>query len=178
MSRRNQLLLLACGLVAGLCISAFWPHEPARAVTTDRNDKFALVTVPVTAGVTGGVAGVPGPGALPLEGVFVLDFLTGRLQGGVLNNRSGKFVHAYYRNVAADFQIDPTAQPNYAIVGASANLPGARGVTPAAGVIYVAELTSGKVIAYSFPYRETNRPIPPMEMSPLDMFQFREATQQ
>lgn len=177
MNAKNQWTLLAAGLLAGICVAYFWPHEPAQAITVDRDSKFAMATVPVTAGVSGGVAGVPGPGSLGLEGVFVLDFLTGRLQGAVINNRSGKFTHAYFRNVAADFQVDPQAEPHYAFLGATANLPGSRGVTPAAGVIYVAELTSGKVIAYSFPYRESNRPLPPVEMTPMDFFQFREASQ-
>ena len=177
MSTKNQWTLLAVGLMAGACLTYFWPHEPAHAIAVDRDSKFAMCTVPVTAGVSGGVAGVPGPASMPLEGVFVLDFLTGRLQGAVVNNRNGKFTHAYFRNVAADFQVDPKAEPHYAFLGGTANLPGSRGVTPASGLIYVAELTSGKVICYTFPYRESNRPLPPVEMTPTDFFQFRETSQ-
>lgn len=174
---KQTLVLLVAGIACGLALAWFWPHEPALAIATDRDSKFVMVTVPVTAGVTGGVAGVPGPGSMPLEAVFVLDLLTGRLQGAVINNRSGKFQHAYYRNVAADFQVDPQAEPHYAIVGGTAQLTAGRGVTPASGVIYVGELSSGKVVCYSFPYGESNRPVPPIEMTPIDVFQFRESSQ-
>lgn len=158
----TQLLWLVAGLVGGLCIASMWPGEPAKAVTTDRNSKFALATSEVSFAGTS-------------EAVFALDFLTGRLTGGILNNRSGKFTHAYYRNVAADFQLDPKIDPTYAIVTGRCQLPGARGVTPAQGVVYVAELTSGKVAAYVFPYKESNQPLPPAELTPTDFFTFREA---
>lgn len=172
---KTTLLMLSAGIAFGLAVAWFWPHEPALAIATDRDTKFVLATVPVTAGVSGGVAGIPGPSSMPLEAIFVLDLLTGRLQGTVINNRSRKFQHAYYRNVAADFQVDPQAEPHYAIVGGTAQMTAGRGVTPASGVIYVGELTSGRIICYSFPYAESNRPVPPIELTPLDIFQFREA---
>lgn len=157
-----QMFWLVAGLAGGLCIASLWPGEPAQAVATDRSSKFALATSEVSFAGTS-------------EAVFALDFLTGRLTGGILNNRSGKFTHAYYRNVAADFQLDPKIDPTYAIVTGRCQLPGSRGVTPAQGVVYVAELTSGKVAAYVFPYKESNRPLPPAEMTPTDFFTFREA---
>jgi len=176
--KNNHVLLLCSGLLMGLCVSYFWPHEPALGITVDRDSKFAMATVPVTAGIGGGVAGLPGPSSLPLEGVFVLDFLTGRLQGAVLNNKMSKFTHAYFRNVAADFQVDPKAEPHYAFLGGTAALLAKRGIKPASGVIYIGELTSGKVIAYAFPYQESNRIMRPVEMTPIDFFQFREAVKE
>lgn len=160
--QETHLFWLVAGLAGGLAIASLWPGEPARAVTTDRNSKFALATSEVSFAGTS-------------EAVFALDFLTGRLTGGILNNRTGAFTHAYYRNVAADFQLDPNIEPTYAIVSGRCQLPGRRGITPAQGVVYVAELTSGKVIAYTFPYKDSQRPLPPAEMLPADMFVFREA---
>ncbi|MEX2288209.1 MAG: hypothetical protein WD648_14030 [Planctomycetaceae bacterium] len=153
---------LVLGVLAGLCLSYFWPHEPALAATTDRSDKFALATSPVT--------GV-------LEGVFILDFLTGRLQGHVLSNKVGKFSHAYYRNVAADFELETRAKPVYAVVAGHTPLTSTGPGSMAQGVIYVAELTTGSVNAYGFQYNESDRPLPPQQMIPLDRFQFREALQ-
>lgn len=160
----NRMVWLVLGVVAGLCIAYFWPHEPALAVTSDRNDKFAMVTSEVS------FAG-------SVEGVFVLDFLTGKLQGAVLNNKLGKFTHAYYRSLAADFGVDPSVEPKYAIVTGRAQLPSQGRATMATGVVYVGELSSGKVVAYGFPYNESNRPVPPVPLQPLDVFQFREPLQ-
>ena len=104
----------------------------------------------------------------------MLDFLTGQLTGGVMNNRTGRFQIGYTRNVAADFQIDVTEEPQYALVSGVVNLPGQGGATPAAGVIYVAELTSGQVRAYAMPYRAGNQRNQMLPMNVLDAFAFRQ----
>ena len=162
---RQKLGWLMSGLLAGVFLAQIWPHEPAMAVTTDRDSKFALTTCDIAPLGTA-------------QGIFVLDFLTGQLRGAVLNSRFGKFTHFYFRNMAADFNVDPKAEPHYAIVTGTGNLPAAKGVTPATGVVYVAELTSGKVVCYSFPYQTTNRPVKNViPMLPLDSFSFREALQ-
>lgn len=150
---------LVVGVAVGLCLSYFWPHEPAFAVGTDRSDKFALAIIPVTA-----VA----------DGVFVLDFLTGRLQGHVLSDKFGKFTHAYYRNVFEDFELPPNAKPVYTIVGGHTQLSSSGPGTMAQGVVYIGELTTGIVNAYGFQYNEANGPLPPQGMEAMDQFQFRE----
>jgi hypothetical protein len=68
----NRLLWLCAGVGLGLCVSWIWPHEPAQAVTADRDENFALITVPVKDVAFAGVKD-------QLDGVFVLDFLTGQL---------------------------------------------------------------------------------------------------
>ena len=106
------------------------------AGTSDRDDKFGMLTLPVKDLQLAGVRD-------HLEGVFVLDFLTGQIKGAVLG-RGGKFTHYYFRNVAADFQVDPSATPHFAFVQGVAQLPGQGRATPATGVLYIGELTSGK----------------------------------
>jgi hypothetical protein len=156
---------LTAGLVGGLCVSYFWPHEPAMAETADRAAKFGLMTCPVQPGV----AGI----APELEGVFVLDYLTGRLQGAVLSPKNGKFTHFYFRNVAADFQVNPNTDASYAMV-AGRNQLQANKVPLATSVIYVAELASGKVAGYVFPYAEARGVVPPIQMEVADIFPFRQ----
>jgi hypothetical protein len=158
---------LAAGIVVGLALAWVWPHEPV-AAASDRDKGFAMTTIPVR-DVT--IAGFRDN----LDGVFVLDFLTGRLTGAVLNNKTGKFFHAYYRNVAADFNIDPQGTPAYAIVAGNTGLTSTRGVTFANGTIYIGEMNTGRVIAYAFPYAESNRPIPPIQLVTVDYFAFRDA---
>ena len=157
----NRFGLLIVGAVFGAAITTIWPHEPLHA-TTDRDSKFAISTCNVSPTV---------------EGIFVLDFLTGQLTGGVISPQAGKFQYAYQRNVAADFGVNPSAEPHYAIVCAGARLPNGRGgVSLGQGIVYVAELSSGRVVAYSFPYRDNNRSGGIAQLIPLDNFQFREAS--
>ena len=93
---RSRTVWVAMGLIAGLGLAWVWPHEPVAATATDRDARFAMTTIPVKDVTISGFRD-------NLDGVFVLDFLTGRLTGAVLNNKVGRFSHAYFRNVAADF---------------------------------------------------------------------------
>ncbi len=159
----SRILWLVVGVMIGLGISYFWPHEPALAIASDRNDKFALATVPVS---------------VDLDMIFVLDFLTGRLHGAALDRQGTGFAARYIRNVAADFNVDPQAEPKYAIVAGRAAFANTAGAQFANGVLYVSELSSGRVVAYKIPYRITNRPIPiPLQLFPFANFGFREAAQ-
>lgn len=159
----HRMIWLAIGVAAGLCLSYFWPHEPALAVTTDRNSKFAMATCEISSVSAYGGA----------EGIFVLDFLTGQLTGAILNNKTGTFTYRCSRSIANDFKVDPKAEPHYAIVTGSANLPNKGNANPASGVIYIGELSSGQVICYSFPYRFTNRPTV-VPLTKLAWFPFRD----
>ncbi|GAB4151450.1 MAG: hypothetical protein Tsb009_26870 [Planctomycetaceae bacterium] len=156
----NRFVWLAVGLIAGLGVSYFWPHEPALATGNDRDAKFGMLTTPMAPNV---------------EGVFVLDYLTGQMTGAVLNSATGKFNHVYLRNVAVDFNVDPKAQPHYAFVAGQAALPRRVGVVPGASVIYVGELSSGKVLAYGMNYPRTTRAVPPQKFILFGAFPFREA---
>jgi hypothetical protein len=155
-------LFLLVGLVAGLALASIWPHEPLSASTSDRNEKFAMITTPV---------------GLAAEGVFVLDFLTGRLSGAVLSRtrNSAAFTNYYFRNVADDFQVRG-AEPNYTITGGVAEIPNAGAVQFGASAIYIAELNSGVVRAYGIPYRVSQVKMDPVPLLPGDSFSFREAT--
>jgi hypothetical protein len=155
---------LIAGVAAGLVLSFVWSYEPTAADTAVGSDKFAMVTVPV------GQAAVPGANN---EAVFVLDKLTGQLKGTVISDQSGKFTHAYFRNVARDFQL--AREGDYIIVSGAASLPSRGRVQMANGIIYVGELTTGKVAAYGFNYAASNRPVGPLELFALDYFQFRES---
>ena len=167
---KGHLAILAAGIVLGIVGSSLWPTQQAYSVTVDRDSKesrFAMTTVEIMDSTLSGNG---------LEGVFVLDFLTGRLTGGILNGQQGAFQHSYRHNVARDFKIDAKTEPRFAIVTGVANLRGRNGGTPAAGIIYVAELTSGKVAAYAIPYRNVSRgagKLQAAELRLVDMFTFR-----
>lgn len=159
--KRKNWLLLGAGFLAGCVFAYGWPHEPALASVADRDEQFSMMTCPVTLGN-------------PLEAVFITDFTTGSIKGSVLNRQAGKFNVFYFANLAEDFQVDPSGQAHYAVVNGQANLSGGPGQTLASNVIYVAEQSSGKLLAYGFEYQDVPAIIErPQRLIPLDSFQWR-----
>lgn len=156
MTNDRRTVWLLAGLLAGLGLATLWPTEKVQAIATGQSDRFAVTTVEVSPGQP--------------EAVFVLDFLTGRLTGGLLNPQAGGFTNFYFRNVAADFLVEQNAKPKYAMITGNGAVNSGRGVTFALGVLYIAELNSGKLAAYRFPYRNTRQPI--LEPFPLELFAF------
>ena len=157
--------MFTVGALTMAAIAYLLPPNPVRAEVASGNDKFTMVTVQMVEGQA-------------IQGVFVLNHLTGVLAGGVLNEQDLRFNYKYLHNVAADFQTGATAEPKYAIVSGPANLRSGGGNQVAYGVIYVAELSSGAVIAYTFP-RPSNRNInTTMPLAKLDFFKFAESVGQ
>jgi hypothetical protein len=163
--RRRKLnwLCLGAGVLLGLGIAALWPQRPLTAACVDRNEKFAMCTATVTEG---------------LEAVFVLDFLTGRLRGSCLHPQSGThFVVLFEADVGTDLGVK-AAKPQYAMVPGYAKIRSTPGVQPAGSVLYVAELSTGKVGCYAIPLKLPNTPNPvPQLLLPMPnaQFQFRDA---
>ena len=155
---KNPVATALLGLLVGA--GAIWclPQQRLAAGTASGTDKFSMVTVPVT-------------GIADTEAVFVLDHATGIMRGGQLNNATGGFSHQYVYNVGADFQVPDGDQiPSYVIVSGSAQ---ARG-QGAQGAIYVAEKSSGAVIAYGFPQPRGRGAAAPLPMVRIAGFSFRE----
>jgi hypothetical protein len=158
---------LVCGILFGLGVAYYWPHEPVRADQADRNDKFAMISIPASPMVAGlGPAGA--------EAVFILDFLTGRLQGFYLNPNVPGFTQMFYRDVAADLTLNErsAATPTYAMVGGQGQVVG-QGQQFGASLIYIAELTTGQLVAYAFPFTQTTQAVEPQRMVPVARAEFR-----
>ncbi|MEO2017685.1 MAG: hypothetical protein ABGZ53_25300 [Fuerstiella sp.] len=161
--QKHPFVMLALGVVLGASFLLIKPHQPVKASAANGNDKFSMCTCRVTLGES--------------EAVFVLDHLTGVLSGGFLNSQSNSFSHRYLRTVALDFQLNPaTPEPKYSMVAGDAQLRTSGGVQPANGLIYVAELTSGAVIAYGFAAPRGRGAAGPLEIFRIDGFQFRESS--
>ncbi|MBN2477048.1 MAG: hypothetical protein JXB62_20745 [Pirellulales bacterium] len=161
--RHHRIVWLAVGLIGGLALSSVWPETPLHAVATDRFDTFAMATGPLDENV---------------EAVFFLDFLTGDLRAVALG-KQGKFNAFYEYNVLNDLGIDPSKNPRFLMVTGVANLQrmGQR-MYPGNSVVYVAEITTGRVAAYGIPWNaamyNNNLPIR-NRMLPLDATLFRPA---
>ena len=153
-------LWLTAGVVVGLAIAALWPQRQLTAATSDRNEKFGMCTVYVSEN---------------LEAVFVLDFLTGRLTGACLGKQGNGFVQFYAADVGADLQVKG-AKPAYAMTPGLAQIRAKPGSQPAASVIYVSEMSTGKVGCYAIPFNLPNsKNNLPARLQPLDVYTFRDA---
>jgi len=159
---KNPLVVLTLGTVLGASVISFWPQEKINAATANSSDLFSIVTVPCEGGIN-------------TETVFVLDHLNGILRGGFLHDQQGVFTHAFIRNVGADFQVRPGAkEPMYAIAAGQTNLAATGGNQPARGIIYIAEKSSGAVMAYGYPIPRGAGAAGPGEIVRLDGFSFRD----
>jgi hypothetical protein len=154
----NRYVWLATGVLFGLVLAFYWPHEQAQADTVDRANKIVMVTVNTQ------------PGSA--DAVFVLDIVTGRLVGAAYNTQTGGFNQSYFANLAADFQVRENAE--YAIVPGNVSLPQRGGPPPANGGLYVAELNSGVVIMYGFPFITAPGSQPTLPLQKIAAFPFRQ----
>jgi hypothetical protein len=138
----ERLAWVLCGALAIFSILMSLPAGQLGANTGDRSSEFSMVTVPINGPEPGGIAAT--------DGVFILDLRTGMLKGGVLSRNTGRFESLYVRDVRADLTAPGDDPPRFCMVSGSAQLPKNNdGRVNATGVIYIGELSSGKVMAYS-----------------------------
>lgn len=162
-SRSVWLLVgLAAGLVLGLNLGGYWPQVPVHAVATHGQENFAIATGPLDENV---------------EGIFVLDSLTGELKAAALNVQTRRFNTWYEYNVSRDLPLPVGKTPQYRIVTGITNF---RQIVSAGQLgrtaVYVAEKSTGQIVAYGVPWvagRYTS-PIPMrLPLEKLDHWQFR-----
>jgi hypothetical protein len=164
-TRRNTsraILLLA--LLVGAALVWRWLEKPAHAIGATQTEKLVVCTGTMDDG----------------EVVFVLDALTGDLRAFRLHPQFGKFNASFHRNIAADFGLEKAkGAPQFTMVTGNERLTLRVGITtPIPSVLYVAEATSGKMIAYTIFWNSAARgkvfdPKSPMKIVPLDGVQFR-----
>jgi hypothetical protein len=154
---------IVLGLVIGLNIQGLWPSVPLHATSTHGLDKFAIATGLVDNGV---------------EALYFLDYLTGDMRAAVINPKTGKFNSFYTRNIAADFGGAGRAT-GYLMVTGFADMPrGANNFQFAQSIVYVADVTTGSVAAYTIPWNSTLQAAGRTqygEFQPLDVQPFRTA---
>ncbi len=156
---------LLFGGLGGLLLGLVWPTNEAHGVATDRYENFAIATGPLDGEV---------------EAVYFLDFLTGDLKAAVLNINNGKFTAFFNYNILQDLGVDAAKNPRYLMVTGVADLRriGGSNVQPSASVVYVAELTTGRIAAYAVPWNPAlhkQGAAFQAQLVPLDVAQFRNA---
>lgn len=88
-----------------------------------------------------------------VEGLFVLDHLSGRLQCWVINRRTGDIGGIYEASAAAALGGDKGGEMDYVMTTGQIDIQGVRGSDkPAHSVCYVGDGNSGKVVGYTFQF--------------------------
>lgn len=151
-------LMLAAGLVVGLSLSAAatvgslaaWGYfeqgkvqlleRQLHALATHGADSMALATGFIDEGV---------------EGIFILDFITGDLTCQVLNSRFGTLGGVFKQNVVQDLGVEQGKQPKYLIVtGGLETRQNISNLRPAKSIVYVADSNTGRYVAYMLPWNQ------------------------
>lgn len=141
-------LLVGVGMLVGALVAQQYGQSPTNgfpeplrvnASATHGGETFAMCTGMISEGV---------------EGVFMLDFLTGDLQVMSVNPRTRLLGGAYKHNVLADLLVDATSKkPAFLMVtGLAPVQTGGAAVRPADSVLYIADATSGNWVAYAIPW--------------------------
>ena len=112
------------------------PNAPLHASATHGEESFALATGEVEMG---------------LEAVFFLDMVTGELTGYVINPNTRKFTTRYKHNILKD--MGEISKPRFLMVTGTADLrQGPRRRADRLSLVYIAEMNSGKFLAYAVPW--------------------------
>jgi hypothetical protein len=123
---------LAVAFFAGVAATVAyfgWP-KPVVAGTTDRFQDYVLATGNVT--IKAGVL---------TDGVWMLDYKTGKLLGTVIDRNQGKIVGWAEVNLAQQFEVKPLQDVHFMMVTGY--------VTQGQAALYVAETNTGKFGVYT-----------------------------
>ena len=152
--------LVAVGFVAGAWFPRPGQLPKAQALTALADESFAVCTVPIGAGA---------------EALFMLDFETGDLSGGVLGAGSPpRFAGAYKHNVLKDlgFKAGQAKNPKFLLVSGAADLQANGNAQFASSVLYVTDSSTGTTVAYGIPWnQQAGAAVAPFvaELLPLDV---------
>ncbi|MEI7781533.1 MAG: hypothetical protein WCJ18_06360 [Planctomycetota bacterium] len=148
--------LFAAGIVVGVAVAPQGPPPKVLATTSLADDSFAVCTTPINGAV---------------EALFMLDFETGDLSGGILNPNSTppRFSGGYKHNVLKDlgFKAGQAKNPKFLLVSGLADMPVGGNVQFAQSVLYVTDSSTGTTVAYGIPWNAQQAGV--SELVPLDV---------
>ena len=140
MNHSGRFLWLTLGLVVGaLGAGLFWgQNKPARAAN-DRFEDYVMCTGPVSIA----------PKALT-DGVWLLDYRSGKLLGTVIDRNQGKIVGWAEVDLVSEFGIPPRENVHFLMTTGN--------VAHGQAALYVAETTTGKFGVYTMGPPAGNQP--------------------
>ena len=135
---------LVTGVVIGLVLGGLVPPMPLHGSASQNVEGFSICTGELESG---------------FEGIYYLDYQTGDLSGAFLHPRTGKFINLYKYNILKDFA--DAKSPKFLMVSGSSPMIFPQGnIRPSVGIVYIVEVTSGIVCAYTAPYATNRESIP------------------
>ncbi len=161
------LSYLGCVLL-GVVAGALWAPlagapETVEATATSERDDLLIATGPIDEDG---------------EVLFILDALTGDLKAYVMHPTARKFSGFFQTNVLKDLQITNPKRARFTMVtGLQRFRRGPGALQLGDTVLYVAELSTGRMVAYGLPWNRAFRTSargPEAALIPLDGRQFRQ----
>jgi hypothetical protein len=135
----GRLLWLGIGLVLGGVATFFFFNASRQAEAgNDRYEDYILCTGPVAVA----------PNA-PTDGIWLLDFRSGRLLGTLIDRAVGKVISWAEVDLVNEFNIQPKANVHFMMTTGS--------ISQGQAALYVAETTTGKFGVYTMGPRPDGR---------------------
>ncbi len=141
MSSHNRYLWLTVGLVAGIVVSSLFLGHTARVYAgNDRHEDYIICT--------GAVFVSP---RSQTDGVWLLDYRSGKLLGTVIDRTVGKILGWAELDLAAEFNIPPRKDSAHFLMTTG-------NITWGQAAVYIAETSTGKMGVYSLGPRPDGAP--------------------
>jgi hypothetical protein len=136
----GRLVWLTVGLALGAAGVGFWMagSKPVLA-GNDRHEDYIICTGPVAALLR-----------VPTDGVWLLDYRTGRLLGTVIDRTNGKIIGWSEVDLVAEFQVPPRQNVHFMMTTGQ--------VANGQAALYVAETQTGKFGVYTMGPRRDGAP--------------------
>ncbi len=146
MKFRRTVMPVSAAMICGLAIGWFFnSKQPVFAGSVDRYEDFIMATGPVNTTYVGN----PGNGNAAnnqffnadLDGVWVLDYKSGKLLASTINRQTGKMVNFGEVDLVKEFEIAPRANVHFMMSTGA--------VVKGQSVLYLLETSTGKLGVYS-----------------------------
>ena len=156
MKNSGRLLWLFTGLILGIggAVGYLRP-APANAGSNDRFEDYVMCTGSV--GITA---------RAPTDGVWLLDYRTGKLLGTVIERATGKILGWAEGDLVAEFGIPPRQNVHFLMTTGQ--------IAQGQAALYIAETTTGKFGVYTLQPRLDGQPGVPFQIRRHDLVPFRQ----
>jgi hypothetical protein len=136
----KRIWWLVAGFALGVLAVMLYPGRPGPAfATNDRFEDYILCTGPVAVSAKA-----------QTDGVWLLDYRSGKLLGTVIDRAAGKILGWAEVDLAAEFNVAPRQNVHFLMTTGN--------ITRGQAALYVAETTSGKIGIYSMGPRADGQP--------------------
>ncbi len=148
MIKKRTWLSVSSALVAGLAVGWFLnTKEPVLAGgSTDRHEDFIMATGPINQAFSNNTQFLNAE----LDGVWVLDYKSGKLLATTMNRQTGKTIAFGEVDLVKEFEIAPRANVHFVMTTGI--------VVKGQSVLYLMETTTGKLGVYSMLANESSTP--------------------